>query len=96
MKRRLTRLEKLIRKKYTKQDKRCRTWLVVDHQSFMVAHIDVPGETDNKDYASWRRDMMAVALARMCEQAWPHRPNGNITCGYCAHELDASGKPLFP
>lgn len=67
LKRKLTQRQKWIRENYTRQDDQNNTWLEVEHQSFKLELIDDP-ETRGKEgrkYASWRRDMLAVALDRM-------------------------------
>jgi len=69
-KRKLTPRQKLIRKQFTSQDEYNNTWLVIDHQSFKLELIDDADTRGiwGKQYASWRRDQLSIALDRMIHQ----------------------------
>jgi hypothetical protein len=66
--RKLNPREKLMRSKYTRHVSWCRgshtVYLKVDHQGFSIA-----GELFSRTKADWLRDMLAIALARIGEDA---------------------------
>lgn len=69
-----TKGERRIKKQFTKRDRNHNVWLVIDHQSFELRTHSVDGETpkEKRANAEWRRDMLAIALARMIRCAGGH------------------------
>jgi uncharacterized protein YdeI (BOF family) len=67
--RKLTRRQQVIRERYTERDRSGNVWLVIDHQSFELRTHTEGNETpaERKANAEWRRDMLAIALARLVE-----------------------------
>lgn len=65
MKRKLTPLQKLIRRKYTKRDKYNNVWLVIDPQWFQFQNCC--GRED-KQHQEWIRDQLSIALELMAKQ----------------------------
>lgn len=94
-KRKLTRRQKLLRRRYTKRHG-TGVFLVIDHQSFKLESF-IEDDEDMVKHAEWRRDQLAIALDRLAVTApslcpdhptykamKPPRPGaGGVRCAQC-------------